>query len=618
MSSAVLAITALVLTLGVTGQVLSEKLQIPSVLFHIISGVLIGPQGLGLVTQETFGDGLFVIVGVGVAVIVFEGAFELRRERLQQAPKAITAMVSIGALIMFLGTAAVVHYVIGPGWEVSLLIGALLIATGPTVITPILEVVTVREQVSAVLEAEGIINDVTAAILAVVIFELLVIGDGTYGGVVLVFVGHIGVGVVSGLVVSAVVYYALVHLDLTPKSAPHITRLVVFAGIVTTYAAADAAVPETGIAAAATAGIVLGNLDVPHREAIETFERDARAIVLSFIFIVLASLLDFADIAQLGIAGVIVVVLVTLVVRPLLVFLSVRSWRFTRDEKFFLSLVGPRGIIPASVTTVFAIQLQQAGQTDAAQALVGVVFLIIFVTVVLQAGLSRQIADILNVIPMRTIIAGGGRVGRTLARQLEQRGQNVVLIDSNQDTVRELRELGFTAYEGDATEANVLRNAEIEDAKIVVAATGDDNENLLISQLARSKFDVEGVYARVNRPENVDAFDTLDVTAIDASLATAWSIDNEIERPAMAHWMNELGEGHEVVEIEVTAEDLAGKTIREVNEEIPAGCIVAVIGRGDDAHVPDADDAIEYGDHVTFLGDQEAVRKAARRFHPHS
>ena len=120
MSSAVLAVTALVLALGVAGQLLSMKLRVPSVLFHILSGVLIGPHVLGLVSLETFGDGLFVIVGVGVAVIVFEGAFELRRERLQRAPQAIFGMVSIGAVVMFLGTAAVVHYLIGPGWDVAL------------------------------------------------------------------------------------------------------------------------------------------------------------------------------------------------------------------------------------------------------------------------------------------------------------------------------------------------------------------------------------------------------------------------------------------------------------------------------------------------------------------
>jgi Trk K+ transport system NAD-binding subunit len=81
--------------------------------------------------------------------------------------------------------------------------------------------------------------------------------------------------------------------------------------------------------------------------------------------------------------------------------------------------------------------------------------------------------------------------------------------------------------------------------------------------------------------------------------------------------MNEIGDGHDVQEIRITAEDLVGKTIREVNEEIPPGCIVAVIGREEQSHVPEADEKLQYGDHITFIGDADAVRQAMKRFHPH-
>jgi Trk K+ transport system NAD-binding subunit len=139
-----------------------------------------------------------------------------------------------------------------------------------------------------------------------------------------------------------------------------------------------------------------------------------------------------------------------------------------------------------------------------------------------------------------------------------------------------------------------------------------------VAQIARTKFGIENVLARVNEPENVQTFESLDVTAISASEATAWSIDNEIERPELAHWMTKLGEGHDVQEIELTADDLVGQTIREVNSAIPDGCIIAVIGRGEETHVPSADEELDYGDHVTFLGRHEAVEGAVRRFHPHN
>jgi Trk K+ transport system NAD-binding subunit len=218
---------------------------------------------------------------------------------------------------------------------------------------------------------------------------------------------------------------------------------------------------------------------------------------------------------------------------------------------------------------------------------------------------------------MRTLIIGSGRVGRVLAERLENRGEFVVIVDDDEKQIERARGQGFTVVAGDGTEPDVLREAGIEDTKRVIAATQNDNDNLLICQIAKSKFDIEHVLSRVNRPENMDAFETLGVTAIDSPTATATAIDDEIERPALSHWMSQIGDGHDVQEIEVTASDLIGRTIREVNADIPDGCIVAVIGRGGDSHVPDADDKLEYGDHITFIGEEKAVRRAMKRFHPH-
>lgn len=586
-------------------------------LFLILAGVVLGPEVVGFVSRETFGDGLFTIVAFSVAVILFDGAFHLRYEKLRRTPRATFRLVTVGASLMLLGTAGAVYLFLDTGWEVAFLIGALLVATGPTVITPILDVVTVRDQVEALLEAEGIINDVTAAVFAVVIFEMLVIESLFGPAIVVAFLQRIAAGVLVGLIIAGVVWYALGHLDLSPSNAPRLTRVIVLAGVFAAFAAAEGVASEAGIAAVATAGLALGNVDLPHREEIAAFTEALTTFVLSFVFIALAALIEFDAILALGLGGVAVVALVTLIVRPLLVFLSVRGEQFTRNERLFLSAVGPRGIIPASVATLFAIQLEAVGDVAAAETLVGTVFLIIFVTVVIQAGFARQIADALDVVPMKVIVVGGGRVGRALADRLMDRGENVVILDDDPSTVETAREAGYTAYEGDATEADLLREAGIDRAKIVVAATGDDNANLLVAQLARSKFGVERVLARVNRPENLDAFEALDVEVVSSSLATAWSLDNLIERPALATWMNHLGEGHDVQEVEVTTDDLAGKTIAEVGAAIPDGCIVAMIGRGETARAPDGDTVLELGDHVTFLGRKDAVREAIRRFHPH-
>ncbi|MDZ7689190.1 MAG: cation:proton antiporter [Halobacteriales archaeon] len=612
----VLPTVSLILVLGISAQLLARRVRVPSVLFLILTGVALGPHGVGVVTRETFGGGLSTVVGMSVAVIIFDGAFNLRRERVREASRASLLLVTLGAFLTFAGTTLAVHFTLDESWSLSALVGALLVATGPTVITPILEVVKVREPVAAVLETEGIFNDVTAAVAAVVIFQVLVIGEGGLLETAWVFLFHLTVGLAAGVLAAIALVYVLRHLGSVGGNPPQAARFLALACAVAAYGSAEAVAPEAGVAAAAAAGIVVGNAEVPHRDEIEVFGRDLTLVVLSFVFISLAALLDFEAVFSLGVAGVAFVAAVVLVVRPLVILLSIRSERFTRDEKLFMSFVGPRGIIPASVATLFAVDLATGGQAAEAQTLVGAVFLVIFVTVVLQAGFARQIAEGFGVVPMKTIIVGGGRVARALAERLEKRGEFVVIVEDEKDVVQEARDEGFTVHPGDGTDREVLREAGAEDAKILVAATENDNDNLLACQHARSEFDIETVIARVNEPGNVEAFEALDVRAIDASLATAWTIDNEIERPALARWMNDAADDHDIQEIVLTSKKLVGKTVREADRSIPEGCIIAEIGSGDDAHVPDADEVLKRGDRITFLGRDDAVREAVRKFHP--
>ena len=612
-----LPIVASLFLLGIAAQVISQRVRVPSVLFLIAIGLALGQEGAGLITFELFGDGLSVIVGLSVAIIVFDGAFQLRLSRLREAATVTLRLVTLGAALTLLGTAAAVYLLLGVSWELSLLVGALLIATGPTVITPILEVVRVREHVASVLEAEGIINDVTAAIAAIAIYETLLLSDGGALAGLGLFAERIGVGVAAGGL-AAWIIYLLLGRNLVPQATLQVARFLFLSAGIGAFALAELVAAEAGVAAAATAGLILGNLELPHRETMETFGRDLTLIVLSFVFIALAALIDIGAMVALGAAGVAVVAAIVLAIRPLVIALATAGEaRFTISERLFLSAVGPRGIIPASVATLFALELAAEGDTVTAQVLTGAVFLVIFVTVVLEAGLARYIAQALRVSPMKTLVVGGGRVGTMLATRLQNRGEFVIIVEDDEAAVDRAREAGFTVEKGDGTEPEVLRRAGIADAKQVVAVTQNDNDNLLVCQLARAKFDVPKVYARVNKTENADAFKTLEVTAIDVSMASAYAIDNEIERPAINHWMNELGEGHDVQEVELTAKDLVGQSIREVNAEIPDGCIIVVVGRNGETRVPAADDRLEAGDRVTFAGDEEAVRKALRRFHPH-
>jgi len=616
--SNLILLVAGIIGIGVLAQVAAARLRVPSIIFYIAAGLVLGPV-LGVITPESFGSGLTTIVGLAVAIIVFEGAFHLHVDRIREAPAATVRLVTVGAVIALVGTAIAVRFAFGESWELSFLIGALLVATGPTVIAPILRVVPVRDRVAAALETEGIVNDVTAAILAVVFFEA--VSPGTVSeGLVESFVFRLGTGLLFGILVAGVVYYLLRYIDLSPGNAPRNARLLVLAGALVAFASANTVASEAGVAAVAAAGFLLGNADVPYEKDIADFKGDITLVVLSFVFIALAALLDVSALREVGLPGLAVVAAVSLVVRPLLVFVSTVGDRFAVSERVFISYVGPRGIIPASVATLFAVELSNAGLTREANVLLGTVFLTILVTAVVQGGLARQVAEYLDVIPMRVIIVGGGKVSRALAERLEDRGENVIIVEERESTIERTRNAGYTVVGGDGTDTDVLREAGAENAKTIVAATGDDDANLLVAQLASTKFDVEHVIARANNPDNVDAFEDLGVRTISSALATAWAIDNQIERPAIANWMTDIGRVGDVQEVTVTADSIIGKTMREIGPMLPDRCLVALVKSDDtdNAEVPGADYVIQAGDKVTLLGRREAVRDGMELVGPDS
>jgi len=615
----IIQIVVAIMGIGVAAQVIADRLQIPSVLFLIVAGVAVGPEGLGVVRPSIFGDALPAIVGLSVAIIVFEGAFHLHVDRLREAPRETLRLVTIGALVSLVGTTVVVRYLLQTPWDLALLIGSLLVATGPTVITPIMDVVPVRERVATTLETEGVVNDVTAAILSLVVFDYVLVGSSGLPTLVQTFVVRLGLGVVVGCLVAVVVWYILNHVSLSIENAPQNARLIVLIAALSAYGLAEVIATEagvagdlgseSGIAAVATAGFALGNVSLPYRDQIEQFKGDVTLVVLTFVFITLASLLTLDDLISLGVRGAVAVVAIAALVRPALVFLCTVGHRFTTAERLYISAIGPRGIIPASVATLFALELRPQNP-EAATTLVGAVFLVILATVVIEGGLARHIAEALNVIPMRAIVVGGGRVGRSLAERLEDRGEEVLIVEHDEDVVERLRRDGFSVRHGDGADRITLENAGAGEAKVIAPATADDDVNLLISQLAKNTFDVDTVVARVNMPHNVEAFEDLDVEAISTAMSIAWSMDNVIERPAIARWMTELDRQGDVQEVEVTSESVVGKTVTKLRTELPDDCHLALITRDNANRLPHPNERIQRGDHLTFIGRKDAVRDA--------
>jgi trk system potassium uptake protein len=205
---------------------------------------------------------------------------------------------------------------------------------------------------------------------------------------------------------------------------------------------------------------------------------------------------------------------------------------------------------------------------------------------------------------MYVLVVGAGKVGWNLARELIDKGNELTLIESDRAryaTVEE--ELEHAVQFGDGSELWVLERGGIERADMVIAVTGDDEDNILICQVAREKYGVERVIARCNNPRNLQHFELLGVKpAVSATDLILRLIEHEVPRYGFLHLLDLPQERLEIIEVEVSpGAPAAGKRVREVG--IPDGALVISILRDGTGFVPLADSVIEAGDEVLLVLD---------------
>jgi trk system potassium uptake protein TrkA len=205
---------------------------------------------------------------------------------------------------------------------------------------------------------------------------------------------------------------------------------------------------------------------------------------------------------------------------------------------------------------------------------------------------------------MYVIVVGGGKVGRNLARELIAKGEEVTLIESDRRRYLVMeQELEHAAQYGDATELWVLERAGIQRADLVIAVTGDDEDNILVCQVAKEKYLCDRIIARVNNPRNLQHFRLLGIQpAVSATDLILRLIEHEVPRYGLVHLLALEEERLEIIELEVTPDaPAAGKRVSEV--ELPEGSLIISVLRDGGGFVPKADTMIEAGDEVLLVLD---------------
>lgn len=600
---AALAILVLVLITGTTAQVLAERLRLPATGPLLIAGLLFGPAVLGLVQPDVLGMGLRIIVRAAVAVVIFEGGLLLDVGELRHTSRAVIGLVTIGLLITALLAGALAHQILGWSWEISLLFGAIVSVTGPTVITPILEKVRVNRRVKTTLKSESVIADPLGVILAALIFTAITTPGGwRYASLNALLT--LAAGAFVGAAVAAFVWLTAGRFHLLPAKY---ARLAILGSALFAYTVAELLAHEAGVLAAAVAGIVVGTLDVPHKEQVEEFKGDIASIAISAVFILLAASLKPGDLAALGWRAVLVVALIMLVVRPVRVFLSTWGSELRRNEKAFISLLGPRGIVAASVATFFALELTDMGHAEG-RGLVSLVFAVVLATVLIEGSLAGYLARLFKVMPKHTIIVGADETARLLAAELTTAGETVSLIDTDKESCGLAGALrGVRVFCDDATDLAVLRRAGAEDARCLIAATTSDKLNLLVCQVARAAFGEIRRVARANSTANLAAFEAAGIEAMSPTRATATVLENMVLRPSLFSLLT-TGDGREhVAEVKVSSHESGNQTLAQLALR---DCVVVAIRRGERLIAPNGNTKLKGGDVLTLLGSEAAIEKA--------
>jgi len=488
---------------GITAQVLGETLKIPGIVFLLMIGIALGSDGLNVLHPSELGVGLEVIVALLVAIILFEGGLNLELRDLGRVSSSLRNLVTIGTGITLFGGSMAAHWLGEFPWQLAFLYASLVVVTGPTVISPLLKQVAVDRQVATLLEGEGVLIDPVGAILAVVVLDTILNSDA---GAMEFFNGLLlrgGIGIAVGLIGGAAM--GLLLKRLLNFLSEDLKNLVVLAGVWGLFGVSQMIRSESGLMAVVLAGVVVRSLSVPEERMLRRFKGQLTMLGVSVLFILLAADLSLASILALGWGSVLTVLCLMFLVRPLSVWVCTLGSNLNWRQKLFVSWVGPKGIVSASIASLFAILLTQRGITGG-DSLKAIVFLTIMMTVVIQGLSARWVARWLNLTSegvKGAVIIGCNPLGRLVGELFQQEGESVVMIDTDPQACELAEAANLNVIQSSGLDETVLEEAGIESLGTFLATTNNGEVNLVLAQRALEEFQPPRVFAAF--PKNSQA-----------------------------------------------------------------------------------------------------------------
>ncbi len=485
--------------LGIAGQILAERFQLPAIMPLLVLGIFFGPFGLAFVHPEALGDALEALIHLGVAIILFEGGLSLDPQRLSRVGSAVGNLLTIGVGVTGVASAAVAHWAVGMPWTTAALFGAIVTVTGPTVIVPLLRHMIAPREVKTILLSEGLIVDPIGAILAYLVLQWIERAGIPFSALTGEVLTLAATGIVLGFVAGAIAKMIL----RTRLVGGELRNLSILALLMVCYLVAENQAHQSGILAATVMGLTISAADLPDLVTVRAFKGQLTTLIISMLFILLAAQLDLGAVVSLGWSGVVAVAALIVLVRPLSVALSIWPQQLDVRGRIVIALTAPRGIVAAAVASLAAREMGKAGLAGAAE-LEGLVYLTILVTgawaTVGALVLPKLLGYTDDPARRKAVLVGANALSESLARLLTSAGRTTVGIDAASWRLDGFRAAGLPIVVGDARDAATYEDAGVERDSLVIATTTNDELNLLVAEMVRAEFGVEHPVVAIQQP----------------------------------------------------------------------------------------------------------------------
>ncbi|TDW11291.1 sodium/proton antiporter (CPA1 family) [Staphylococcus sp. AtDRG32] len=447
----VMLVIVLFLALGIFSQWLANRIKWPSIVVMSIVGLLVGPI-LGLANPEhTLGSEVFSpIVSLAVAIILFEGSSNLDFRELKGISKAVIRIITIGATIAWVLGAIALHKILGFPISIAIVMGGLLLITGPTVIQPLLKQAKVRNSVDTVLRWESIILDPLGPILALAAFYVYqIVGQGFGFQLLLIFIFKMLIVALIGFGASFFFNW-LIQRDVIPQNLMPSIQLVF---ILLVFSICDQILDESGLLAVTIFGLMMARYkrhDLIYKES-DHFIENMSSILVSTVFILITSSLTPSVLMNVLSWKLVIFSLVMIVlVRPIAVLLSTIGTEITKKERALVAMMAPRGIVVLTVAQFFG-GLFLNDNMKMASYITPVTFGLVFITVVIYGFSFTSISKMLGLAstePPGVILVGESEFSYHLGRQLQSHGIPVMVFNLFSNTSDKAEELGFEIFKG--------------------------------------------------------------------------------------------------------------------------------------------------------------------------